>query len=228
MTARQGFGTFRGQTLVFFMRLILRVFFRLLYHQFAFAYNLVAAAVSFNRWKDWVGSAVPFIEGRRILEIGHGPGLLQRILLGRGLTIFGIDESREMGFLAKRRTDGSARLARGLAQYLPYPDSSFDTIISTFPSEYIYDPRTLAEAMRCLSNGGRFVVLPVALPKNPFLDWLYKVTGESPSETEEVIIARLRKPFEKAGFETEVRTHDAQSSRLFIVIARRNHVEEIS
>jgi len=63
------------------MKQFLRLFFRLLYHQLAFTYDLVAASVSFNRWKDWVMSVVPFIEGNRILEIGHGPGHLQRILL---------------------------------------------------------------------------------------------------------------------------------------------------
>ena len=60
------------------MRPLLRFFFYLLYHSFAFAYDLVAASVSLGRWKDWVLSVVPFIEGNRVLEIGHGPGHLQR------------------------------------------------------------------------------------------------------------------------------------------------------
>ena len=74
------------------MKQFLRLFFRLLYHQLAFTYDLVAASVSFNRWKDWVMSVVPFIEGKRILEIGHGPGHLQRLLLSLGLIAVGIDE----------------------------------------------------------------------------------------------------------------------------------------
>ncbi len=51
------------------MKLLLRFFFRLLYHEFAFTYDLVAAVVSFNRWKDWVMSVLPFLAGKRILEI---------------------------------------------------------------------------------------------------------------------------------------------------------------
>ena len=98
------------------MQAFLRVFFKLLYHQFAFTYDLVAAAVSFNRWKDWVMEVIPFIEGTRILEIGHGPGHLQRVLLSRNLVAVGIDESSQMGRLTKHRTDGSAHLTRGLAQ----------------------------------------------------------------------------------------------------------------
>ena len=210
------------------MKAFLRVFFKLLYHQFAFAYNLVAAAVSFNRWQDWVVEVIPFIEGTRILEIGHGPGHLQRILLRRGLVAVAIDESRQMSYLAKRRTDGSARLTRGLAQRLPFASKSFDTVVSTFPSEYIFDPRTMSEAMRCLSDGGRFIVLPAALPKNRFLDWLFKVTGEAPSEAMDVVRFKLKEPFVKAGFDAEIETLEVKSSTLLIVIARRKHVEKIT
>lgn len=204
------------------MKAILRVFFKLLYHQLAFAYDLVAASVSFNRWKDWVKSVIPFIEGNRILEIGHGPGHLHRVLLDRGLFAVGIDESRQMGDLAKCRAGGSTRLTRGLAQELPFPNELFDTVISTFPADYITDPRTLAEVKRCLSNDGRFIVLPVAWPKNPFLDWLFRVTGESPSEALELVKTKFREPFVRSGFKTEVQTLDVKSSILLIIVATKS------
>ena len=203
------------------MKQFLQLFFRLLYHQLAFTYDLVAASVSFNRWKDWVISVVPFIEGDRILEIGHGPGHLQRILLGRQLATVAIDESRQMGYLAKRNTDGFARLTRGLAQHLPFPSGSFNTIVSTFPAAYIDDPLTVAEVKRCLSNGGRFIVLPVAWPKNPFLEWLFRVTGESPNEAVELVKSKFKVPLVKAGFETEVKMLDVKSSLLLIVVATK-------
>lgn len=203
------------------MKQFLRLFFRLLYHQLAFTYDLVAASVSFNRWKDWVMSVIPFIEGDQILEIGHGPGHLQRLLLSRQLMTVAIDESRQMGYLAKRNTDGSACLTRGLAQHLPFPNQVFDTVVSTFPADYINDPLTLAEVKRCLSKGGRFIILPVAWPKNPFLDWLFRVTGESPSEAVELVKSKFREPLVKAGFETEVKTLDVKSSLLLIVLATK-------
>jgi len=205
---------------LFFMKAFLRLFFKLLYHQFAFAYDLVAATVSFNRWKNWILEVVPVLEGTRILEIGHGPGHLQRILLSRGLVAVGLDESAQMGRLAKRNINGFARLTRGLAQQLPFHSGSFDTVVSTFPSEYIFELRTMLEVKRCLSAGGRVVVLPVALPKNRLLDWLYKFTGEAPSDSMEVIKTKLREPFAKAGFETEVQTLDVRSSLLLIVVAK--------
>ena len=224
------------------MKSILRLFFRLLYHQFAFTYDLVAAAVSFNRWKDWIMSVIPFIEGNQILEIGHGPGHLQRVLLSRGLFAVGIDESAQMGRLAKRNlvrrspsrssqqvsfpsNPRSAytqiNLTRGIGEHLPFPDEYFDTVVSTFPTKYITDPGTLAEVKRCLSDGSRFIVLPVAWPKNQLLDWLFKVTSQSPTEAMEVVKSRLRQPFVQAGFKTEIRTVEVQSSTLLIVLATK-------
>lgn len=221
------------------MKTLLRIFFRLLYHQFAFTYDLVAATVSFNRWKNWVVSVIPFIEGTRVLEMGHGPGHLQRLLRGRGVAATGIDESAQMGRLAKRNLTRATHsrssttssphqpaytpinLTRGLAQALPFANEAFDTIVATFPTEYITDPRTLAEVKRCLSDGGRLVVLPVALPRNPFLDWLFRVTHQSPVEALEVVQSRLKEPFITAGFQTKLETLDTKSGILLIVLAAK-------
>ncbi|MFZ5909584.1 MAG: class I SAM-dependent methyltransferase [Chloroflexota bacterium] len=209
---------------------LLRTFFHLLYHPFAWTYDLVAWVVSFGRWKDWVRSVTPFLEGTRILELGHGPGHLQRILLDLGLLSFGLDESPQMGRLAHIHLYKSGytqtRLARGLAQALPYASGSFDTLVSTFPTEYIFDPRTLLEARRTLNNGGRLIVLPVAwiTGKNAldhFLSWLFKVTGQAPSDALEVVATRLAQPFENAGFQVEIRRVEVRSSLLLFVVARK-------
>lgn len=199
----------------------MRFFFNLLYHPFAFTYDLVAWVVSFGRWNDWVFSIVPFIKGTRILELGHGPGHLQRILLSRGLFAVALDESKQMGRLAKHRLGDSANLTRGLAQSLPYADETFESIVSTFPSEYIFDPRTLSEVRRVLRSRGRLIVLPAAFPKNLFLRWLYKVTGESPSDINGFIQHRLQRPFVDANFHAEIETIEVKSSTLLFVIAEK-------
>lgn len=196
----------------------MQFFFHLLYHPFAFTYDLVAWVVSLGKWKDWVFSISPLIEGTRILELGHGPGHLQRFLLDRGLSPVAIDESTQMGRLARRRLGAKQKLARGLSQSLPYPSGYFDTVVSTFPSEYIFDGRTLSEVKRVLRNRGRLIVLPAAFPSNGFLKWLYKVTGESPARLDEALKERLMRPFTQAGFETEMRIMELKSSRLVVLI----------
>lgn len=223
------------------MKVFLRLFFRLLYHQFAFTYDLVAAAVSLNHWKDWVVSVVPFVEGPRVLEIGHGPGHLQRVLLtlrdavGQWPkpVVVGIDESAQMGRMARRNLTSQhsssphygytkINLTRGVAQHLPFPSESFDTILATFPTEYIEDAKTLEEIKRCLAKQGRLIVLPVALPKNKFLDWLFKITHQRPTDALEVIQAKLAAPFQAAGFQTKIKTLDVNSGILLIVQAMKN------
>ena len=203
-------------------RRFMRLFYSLLYHSFAFTYDLVAWVVSFGRWKDWVFSVVPHLNGTLILELGHGPGHLQRLLLDRGLVPVAIDESTQMGFLAKRRLGANQKLSRGLTQALPYANETFDSIVSTFPSEYIFDPQTLAEAKRVLRTNGSLVVLPATFPSNSFLKWLYKVTGESSTELNDLLLPRFGKPFIEAGFQTEVKTIDkSPNATLIIVIARK-------
>ncbi|GAB4568331.1 MAG: class I SAM-dependent methyltransferase [Anaerolineales bacterium] len=202
------------------MRRFMQFFFHLLYHPFAFTYDLVAWVVSFGKWKDWVFSIFPLIEGTRILELGHGPGHLQRFLLDRGLNPVAIDESTQMGHLARRRLGVKQKLVRGLSQSLPYPSGYFDTVVSTFPSEYIFDGRTLSEIKRVLRNSGRLIVLPAAFPSNGFLKWLYKVTGESPERLDEALKERLTRPFEQTGFETEMQIMELKSSRLVVLVAR--------
>lgn len=198
---------------------MLRVFFHMLYHPFAFSYDLVAAAVSFGRWKDWVFSIVPFIEGTRILELGHGPGHLQRLLCSRNLTAFGLDESAQMGLLAKGRLGADARLARGLAQSLPFKQASFDSVVATFPTEYIFSSETLLEVRRVLGDRGRLVVLPGAWPADGFLQWLYRVTGESPAALDEVLKKKFEEPFIKAGFRVNSNILHTFNSTLLVIIA---------
>lgn len=227
------------------MKTILRFFFRLLYHQFAFTYDLVAATVSFNRWKDWVMSAIPFIDGNRILEIGHGPGHLQQVLLSQNLFTVGIDESAQMGRLAKRNlarrttpknTSSNCvytqiNLTRGMAQLLPFSKGAFDTVVATFPAEYIFDPKTLTETERVLTQSGRFVILPgTAITGRGGLDralaLLFRITGETPPNLSEVLHERSRESFAKAGFHVEVHEIEVKSSLVFIMVATKTRVKE--
>lgn len=202
----------------------LRFFFHHLYHGLAFTYDLVAAAVSFGQWNKWTQAVLPFIDGTRVLELGHGPGHLQRILADRGLDVAGLDESAQMGRITLRRLAGArlpVRLTRGVAQRLPFPAETFESLVSTFPAEYIFDERTLAEAFRVMKAGGCFVILPAGWPKNPFLSWLYRVTGESPDEAREVVKQKWMGPFNRAGFRTDGQILEVKSGTLLILLATK-------
>ncbi len=204
----------------------LRFFFHHLYHGLAWAYDLVSGAVSFGSWNEWTSAVIPFLQGKRVLELGHGPGHLQyRLRQDMSLSVVGLDESMQMGRLASTRLRRNGRkelrMIRGLAQNLPIRSGSFDTLVSTFPSDYIIDPRTLAEVNRVLVSGGRLIVLPVAWPANRLLAWLFRLTGESPAEALEIAKSKLKQPFIQAGFEVEARTLDVRSGTLLVVISMK-------
>jgi len=164
----------------------LRLFFRLLYNQLAWAYDLVAWMVSLGRWQAWGRTAIPHLEGGRVLELAHGPGHLLTAMAETGLAPVGLDLSPYMGRLAARRVRRSGLpvpLVRGRAQALPFRDGVFDSAIAAFPTEFILDPATLREAARILIPSGRLVVVAWARlegqdPLSRCIGWLYRVTGQ--------------------------------------------------
>ncbi len=112
---------------------ILRVFFRLLYHEMAWTYDFIAWSVSAGLWSEWIRQVVPYAQGPNVLELGHGPGHLQVEFFRLGYKTFGLDASREMGKLAYPRirkhlassnpSNGYAHLPsliRGQAQAIPF------------------------------------------------------------------------------------------------------------
>ena len=164
----QGFDLNKSNPCLFSKSLhtILRFVYQLLYHSFAWSYDLVAATVSFGKWNDWVKEVLPLIAGSKVLEIGFGPGHLQVELIQRGFQVYGLDESEQMVRQAARRIKNqqqTANLARGLAQCMPFPEY-FETIVATFPSEYIFDPKTIKEINRALVPGGLLIVLLSVMP----------------------------------------------------------------
>lgn len=206
----------------------LRLFFRLLYHEFAWAYDAVAAAVSVGSWQAWGRTALNFIDGGRVLELGFGPGHLQVELSHKGWIPFGLDASRQMAHLTQkrlRRKNLSVRITIGSAQKLPYPSGSFDAAVSTFPSEYIFDPITLSELRRVIRPGGTLVVVPAAWingsnPIRRFWRWVFRITGQSPGSDSPGVIEKISVPFTRAGFEVTSKIISDSTAKILIILAR--------
>ena len=209
----------------FFMELLhsfLQVFFNLLYHSLAFSYDFISAAVSFGKWKDWVYSVIPLIEGTSILELGHGPGHLQHVLRSHG-RVFAMDESAQMGKLARHRLGSSHRLTRALSQKMPYASGIFDTLISTFPSEYILDAHTLSEAYRVLRRNGRLIILLSALAMNPLSRLLFRITGQSSVGPVESPKSKIMEFLALQGFKAEVLIVKVKSGSLLFIVALKEN-----
>ena len=102
----------------------------------------------------------------RVLEIGFGPGVGIRMLserLPRG-RIAGIDPSQTMIGMASSRNrraiaDGTVDLRKGLVSHLPWPDASFDGILSTNNVQLWESVGSdLKEVARALAPGGRVAI----------------------------------------------------------------------
>lgn len=132
-----------------------------LYNEFAWAYDAVAWLVSAGHWDRWRRMALDEVRPGVILEVGFGTGELLIAMTQRGWRAVGLDRSLAMqrvtALKMQRRGVWAPRLC-GLVERLPFVDDCFDTILSTFPAEYIVDPTSLAELYRALKPGGRLVV----------------------------------------------------------------------
>lgn len=218
---------------------MLTLFFRLLYHSMSWTYDLVASTVSVGRWQRWVLSAVDLLiteraepdqqRQLRVLELGYGPGHLQAELHGRAILAFGLDESFQMARQAARRLrsrGGMPRLARGLAQALPYPSGAFNSVVATFPTPYIVDPHTLAEIQRVLVPGGRLVVLVGAWITgrslaDRFMALVFRITGEAPDENQD--LGQVLEPYQQAGFQARIRFVEQPGSRLMFIVCGKSN-----
>ena len=208
--------------------ILLRPIYFLLYHQFAWSYDFAAALVSLGHWNDWVRTALPHLEGR-VLELGFGPGHLQRLLFERGIQPFGVDESRQMARQAQRRlrkADHPPHLARGRARSLAFPEAVFNAVVATFPSEYIFEPEALHEIRRVLIPNGKLVIVPMAWitgtkPLERLASWLSRITGETAAL--ENILPAMKARFTAGGFEVRHEMVEAPGSRVLVIIAEKGH-----
>jgi SAM-dependent methyltransferase len=97
--------------------------------------------------------------GARVLDIACGTGNVTIALARRGATVSGLDMTARLLEEARARAtrDGlHIRFDEGFAETLPYPDGSFDVVVSMFGIMFSPLPETVASEMaRVLRPGGQ-------------------------------------------------------------------------
>ncbi len=101
---------------------------------------------------------------RRLLDIGCGTGYLVGVAASRypdADQLHGIDPAPSMIELAASSAhDERMRFAVGVAERLPYPDHSFDLVVSTTSFDHWRDQHVgVQECARVLVPGGRLVLV---------------------------------------------------------------------
>ena len=109
-----------------------------------------------NRRLDMIVALLP-IDTRRILVDGCGVGQYVRHLAGLGYNTIGLDIEIER--VCEGTQEGIEQLHVAAGEYLPYPDNSFDALLSHEVIEHVADDRLAAhEMIRVLRPGGRVIL----------------------------------------------------------------------
>ena len=122
-----------------------------------------------NPWS--MGRLVP---GERVLDLGSGAGtdsLVAAQMVGPDGSVTGIDMTPQMLAKARAAADEmglpNVRFVEAEAERLPFPDESFDVVVSNGVIDLIPDKDAVfAELFRVLASGGRLQIADVTI-QNP-------------------------------------------------------------
>jgi ubiquinone/menaquinone biosynthesis C-methylase UbiE len=169
-----------------FLGKIIDTFLKLLYGPLAMFYDIVAWVVSRGDWYRWVFQIENYLqENDKILEVGIGTGKLFNYLRESEYSVIGIDRSKQMlQITSSSKEINPKRLARADNLFLPFKSNSFDKLIASFPSEYVFINQFKQEAHRVLRVNGELIILMGVIFSdqgilNKIYQFVFQVSGQS-------------------------------------------------
>ncbi len=132
-------------------------------------YDLINTVLTLGFDKSWREKAADNLIGTSVLDLGSGTGAAFDQLLNYETTA--IDPDKKMLEL-----NTFENKVLGSAENLPFEDNSFDNVFCSFVWRNVSDTnKALEEVHRVLRPGGKFILLDMTRPKNPFLKILHKI-----------------------------------------------------
>ena len=130
-------------------------------------YDRIAVRLAAGLYRRVIEDIIPLQIGEgKVLDAGTGPGTLAREIARRlpQLQVYGIDLSEDMIHLAREHAQSERLEERvhfdvGDVAQLPYPDNSFDLVVSTASLHHWHAlEQPLRELFRVLRPGGRLLI----------------------------------------------------------------------
>ncbi len=155
------------------------------FHSVAARYDLMNDLMSggvHRLWKRFTIELAAVRPGQKILDIAGGTGDLSYAFAKKvgpdGLVVLADINESMLNVGRDRLTDrgmaGNLQYAQADAQYLPFPDNTFDCITIAFGLRNVTDKDlALRSMLRVLKPGGRLLVLEFSKPLNPLLEKAY-------------------------------------------------------
>lgn len=151
------------------------------YHAWPQFYSGVSQLLSVGQWEKWQDSVFTDLSGKRVLEIGVGPGKLLVRMAKKGFEVTGTELRAGMAYEARRRVRDAGYdidIIQTPPHKLPFKDESVDNIVLTFIMAEIEDlDQAISEWRRILKTGGKVIVVAGGMPqdKNPVAKILFKL-----------------------------------------------------
>ena len=125
-------------------------------------------------------------DGEDVLDVGCGTGTLavRAAKATRDVRVTGLDADAKILARARARAaaaDLEIRFDEAMSTSLPYPDESFDLVLSTLFFHHLPDDakrQTAKEMVRVLRPGGRVVVGDLGRPQDPLMRLAVFVTAQ--------------------------------------------------
>lgn len=155
-------------------------------HSPAEIYDELFVPALFEQWAHVVADEAGVWLNQRVLDVACGTGVLAGTCaerVGGGGSVVGLDPNDEMLNVARRKSS-SIEWLNGRAESLPFPDQSFDAVVSQFGFMFFEDRlAALREMMRVLRPSGRLAVAVCdALDHSPgyavLAELLHRLFGE--------------------------------------------------
>ncbi len=129
-----------------------------------------AFMIVFPLWKRWIKNVLPYIDGKKILEVSFGSGYLMTQYATNDFDIYGIDYNKKMLEITSKKMSSkkiNTKLSIANVEKLPFPDNTFDTVINTMAfTGYPNGDKAMGELKRVLKKDGKLLIVDFDYPEN--------------------------------------------------------------